>query len=1232
MIRYVHARGDHGEVSLSSLTHLQNGRYAVLKKLGEGGKGVVYKARDTVLNRVVAIKVLKTAVAGEEGYSRFMREAQAVGKLNHPNVVSIHDVGREDDRQFFVLEFVDGMSLRELMGTYPEGKCDLQTALRIAADVCGALSYAHSQGILHRDIKPENVMLTREDTAKLMDFGLAKMLGQPSLTQEGIIVGTVAYVAPEIALGKGADARSDLYSFGAVLYEILTGKPPFVGEDAVKVIFSHIHDHPASPIRVNAKVPQALSDCIMRLLEKEPEKRFQTAADLQKVLREIAEGFLREAYGPSAKAVVVPAPRPVSEREIQLIDRADEMASLREAVDKAVRGEGGLVFLYGEPGIGKTRLTRELGAYARLRGMQVVYGRCPALFRMDGVPPYVLWSEVIRNYLEDCNPEQLYRVVGYYPGEVCKLVPDLANRLRAVPPSVPISPEHERDRLFEAVSQFVTNISRESPLLVVLDDLQWTDQSSLLLMHYLARGVYRAPMLILGAYRDTDIDEKHVLTSVLTELNRERLLKSLPLKRMSSDDISEMIKRLLEQDEVPADFCELIYDKTRGNPFFVEEVVKSLKEEEVIYRRENQWKVKEVSKIEFPTTVKSVVKARIGRLGDECQNLLTLASFVGNDFSFESLLGVSGLADDKLLDLMEQMLKTGLVKERVIRGQDVYSFADIIVRDVAHEEVSHLRHKKLHGSVGCALEKVYEKKIDEHLGELAWHFLEFGDEDKALGYFLKAGDRAAKIYANNEGVSYLQHALTLLEKKEGELQAKAQVLEKLGDIKDLGGEFDTGTKYWSEALELWSQLYEKENVARLHRKMANLLWDNKGDAVKAEEHYNKALAILEGKPESAELARIYEDMAHMYYRTKDMTKAQSLAEKALELGKKLGDYEVIAKSYVSLGTVFHHVAESKKAVDCMERGLKIALDNGLMEAALRAYNNLASVLPAEESDRGLESLEKGYELAKKIGHISLQSFIGTNVSWDYLGKGDVKKGLSLVEESVALDRKSGDMVNLSFSLGVLAMAHFVLGDWDKCGECLKEKIGISEKLNDIQQTYSSYAWLGFVNFSKGEYSEARALYEKAYEVNEKAGAKYSQMWASTWVIWSLIELGELEKASNLLDRLYEFALRIKDRELIAWADARKGMMFRAQKKWEDSIQHFEKSIREVEALGYRRNNVYGFARMFLCEYARVYLGRNQEGDREKAHNLLSQALEMFEKMGAKKEIENIIAKKKLLTA
>ncbi len=139
---------------------LQNGRYAVVKKRGEGGKGIVYKARDTVLNRVVAIKMLKSAVVGEEACSRFMREAQAVAKLNHPNIVTIHDIGKEDEKQFFVSEFIDGMSLRDLMGTYPGGKCDIQTVLRTGVDVCNALQYAHSQDVLHRDVKPENILIT----------------------------------------------------------------------------------------------------------------------------------------------------------------------------------------------------------------------------------------------------------------------------------------------------------------------------------------------------------------------------------------------------------------------------------------------------------------------------------------------------------------------------------------------------------------------------------------------------------------------------------------------------------------------------------------------------------------------------------------------------------------------------------------------------------------------------------------------------------------------------------------------------------------------------------------------------------------------------------------------------------------------------------------------------------------------------------------------------------------
>jgi len=923
--------------------------------------------------------------------------------------------------------------------------------------------------------------------------------------------------------------------------------------------------------------------------------------------------------------VVVPSARTVAVREIQLIDRAKEMDILREAADRAVRGEGGVVFVYGEAGIGKTRLARELGAYARSQGMQVLSGRCPALFKVDGVPPYVLWEEVIRDYLETCTPEQLFRVIGSYPVEVSKLVPELKQKLRAFPQSFPLSPEHSRDRLFEAVSQFITNISKEAPLLVILDDLQWTDRSSLLLLHYLAHDVYKESLLLLGAYRHTDVDEKHPLSPVLTELNRERLLQSVRLKRMSFDDVVEMIKRILEQDEVSREFCEMVYEKTRGNPFFVEEVIESLKEEEVIYLEKNKWEIKEVSRIKFPETVKDVIKARIGRLDNETQRVLTTASFVGKDFTFEALSGVTGIEEDKLLEIVEGMLKTGLLKHMVIRGEDMFSFVDAMVRDVVYEEVGPLRRKKLHGVVGRTLEKVYTKEIDEHLGELAYHFLEGGDKDKALDYFLRAGEKAAKVYANSEAASYFQSALKLLEEKESEFRERGRVLEQLGDIKSIVGEYDACITHWNKALLLWKQLHEKEKVSRLHRKTANLLWSKMGDAEKAKEYHEKALKIWEGELESVELASLYEDIAERVSmgRTGDLAEARSWAEKALKLAKKLNDHEVIAKSYACLGEILGWLGDTKKLHDYMERALKIALEKYYIETALFAYNDLGAFLELEDNERSLEYYKKGLELAKKVGDIFWMSWIGTHLADVHIRKGDINRALAFAEESLALDRKAGNLTHLPSSLIVLGFAYQVMGEWNKTEQYYKEALSIAQRLDQFQQLAGSFFHRGWLHFDKREYSKAKESFERGYEIFERHGAKLQQMWISSNLALTCIELGEIEKAKNLIDKLHKFALEVKDRRLVAFADALRAMQFRAQNKWKQSIDYFEKSLQEWEALEARQWNVYDFAKWVLCEYARVYIERDQEGDRKKARNLLNEALEIFKKMGAKKEIEKI---------
>jgi tetratricopeptide (TPR) repeat protein len=903
------------------------------------------------------------------------------------------------------------------------------------------------------------------------------------------------------------------------------------------------------------------------------------------------------------------------------------MEVLKEAVYRAVHGEGGLVFVHGEAGIGKTRLLREVGAYAKSRGVQVLHGRCPALFRMDGVPPYIIWKEVIKDYLETCTLEHLDRVIGFYPAEVAKLVPEISQKLRTIPQSFQISPEQEQNRLFEAVSQFITNIAREAPLLVVLDDLQWTDPSSLLLLHYLARGVQKTSMLLLGAYRTTDIDDNHPLTPVLAELKREHLSQSVSLKRMSLEETSEIIKQILEQDDIPLEFRTLVYEKMRGNPFFTEEVIESLKEEEVIYGQEGKWKFKDISSIEFPKSVKNILKARFGRLDEDCQNVLKTASFIGNDFTLEAMCGVTGIEEDKLLKLMDKMFETGLIEERIVRGEGICSFADIMIRDVVYEEVSPLTRKKTHGIVGSALEKVYAKTIDDHLGELASHFFEGGDKDKALGYFLKAAEKAQKIYANAEAASYLQSALRLLEEKEGEIQEKERVLEQLGDIENLVGKYDACLELWDEALRISTKLQEKAKAATLHRKMANVLWDKIGDKKRAKEHHEAALKILEAQPESVELARVYEDAGHMHRRMGDFDEALRLEEKALELAEKLNALEVVADSSGELAIeIADSTGDFKKALEYANRALTIALENGYWESALWGYYILSFSLGGEEYEKRVDCIEKGFALAKKIGDVAFQSVFVRSKAIEYTNWGELDKAIALGEEGLLLARRTGDLFGVNASLLDLGLAYLQLGEWEKSEQCCDEALDIGRDLNEYQTTAGDQFLRGSCYIGKEEYSRAKEVFEKAIEIDEHAGDKLGQIFVSQFLVFASLELGEVEKAQKLVENIQRFALETNDKYFGINEKTLRAMLLRTQKKYVESIELFEKALREWESTRANVWNAYYFARLALCEYARAYIERDQPGDREKALDLLSRALQMFQKMGAKKDIEKVEVK------
>ncbi len=263
-------------------------RYEILERVGGGGWAVVYRASDTYLGRPVAVKVLRAQYAADEEFvRRFRREAQAAASLSHPNVVGVYDVGEEGDTYYIVMEYVDGVTLRQRIEA--EGPLPVGEAIRIAAQILDALEHAHTNNIVHRDIKPHNILVTRSGRVKVTDFGIARAATTATLTHTGSIVGSAHYFSPEQARGGFTGVKSDLYSVGVVLYEMLTGQVPFNGESPISVAIKHIQEQPLAPSQLNPSIPPELEAMILRAMEKEQARRYQSAREMLEELNRISK-------------------------------------------------------------------------------------------------------------------------------------------------------------------------------------------------------------------------------------------------------------------------------------------------------------------------------------------------------------------------------------------------------------------------------------------------------------------------------------------------------------------------------------------------------------------------------------------------------------------------------------------------------------------------------------------------------------------------------------------------------------------------------------------------------------------------------------------------------------------------------------------------------------------------------------------------------------------------------
>jgi len=1190
------------------------GRYQISRPLGEGGKKRVYLAHDTRLERDVALAIVKTQGLDDAGRARILREARAMGRLgDHPHIVTVYDVGEEGGEPFIVCQYMAGGSLEDLLRESGKRHLPLEKMISIGEQICRALEHAHTCGVIHRDLKPANVWMTKDGTAKLGDFGLALALDRSRLTMEGMMVGTVAYMPPEQALGQTPDARGDLYSLGALLYELATGRPPFLGDDAVAIISQHINTPPVAPTWHNAEVPRALEALILRLLAKDPTERPENATAVLASLAAIAAG--KPASGPGAGEEVPPANALDRLAGGIFVGREKEMDELRANLEDTLSGHGRLVMLVGEPGIGKTRTAQELVTYAHLRKAQVLWGRC---YEGEGAPAYWPWVQAIRSYVHERDHKALLSEMGSGASAIAQLVSEVRERIPGLPEPPKLDPEEARFRLFDSIATFLRNAAAGQPLVLVLDDLHCADKSSLLLLHFLAREIERARLLVVGTYRDVGLRRQHPLTQTLGELTREQLTHRILLRGLAERDVKRFIEITAGIDP-PAALVAAVYKETEGNPFFVNEVVRLL----VTDGRLDRMKEAKSWSVSIPQGVREVIGRRLDHLSAECNQILTTASVIGREFGLDALRAVAGMPEERVLERLEEAIAARVIAE-VHRRVGRYVFSHALIRETLRDELSTTRRVRLHKQIGEALETLYGSDPEPHLAELAYHFSEAaqaGGADKAIAYAVRAGDRANGQLAYEEAAKHYETALQAMELVEPAGKGhRCELLLKLNDTLWSTGEFDRAKEVALRAVDLAREMPSPEHLARATLAYAGFTMAF--DAVNRDETLvtllEESLAALP-RGDSALRAAVLGRLAEEILFTDPYERRDSLSREALEMARRVGDPGVLAsvlmnrhwtiwmpdnleerlalaaevlKPGVSEGGRMHivigrllHLTDLAEVGDlpAMKRELELSarLADELRQPYARWLITIARVLVAfmEGRLKDIEGLaQEAFEAGQETRSRNAALLFGLHLMYLRGEQGRIDEALPMIEESL------GMYPDLRHSLRAgRAFALVEAGDLDKAREELENLVP-----GHIRDFPRNLAWLcGMIFLAEAiavvrDEGRARLLYEALLPYAERFGG-VPLVFVIKAVASSLARLAAL--------------LGLRD----------------------EAIRLFQKAI-EIQT---RAGTGHGLART-LVDYAEFLLDGGAPADTTRALSLLHQALDLASEREMKRVVERAL--------
>jgi tetratricopeptide (TPR) repeat protein len=1172
------------------------GRYKVRSQLGEGGQKLVFLAWDTELERDAVISLLRTESLSEEGVYRLKREARAMAQLgDHPNIVTVHDLGEEGGRPYIVCQYVPGGSLRDLCRSIGNRRLGIERAIRLGHEIAGALKHAHGRGIVHRDLKPANVWLTAEGTAKLGDFGVALPASDSHFTQPGMVVGTVVYLSPEQAQGQVATFRSDLYSLGILLYELVCGRPPFQGDHAAGILWQHVYEPPILPTFLNQEIPAGLEALIMELLAKDPARRPASAELVAQRLEE---------FTPSQVAAGAVTPEPTSIGRLAggvFVGRDRQLAELHQALSEAHGGKGAIRLLAGEAGSGKTRTAEQLCAYARVRRAVVFVGRC---FEGEGSPAFWPWLQIIREFTQGRDPSELRRVFGAGAGPIAELVPEIADQVSSASAAAPLEPAQARFRLFDSVTTLLKNVSAEKPLLLVLEDLHWADQPSLRLLEFLAREIASSRLLVLGTYRDQGLDRTHPLSQTLAELARHSAVGRLDLPPLGEVEVARYIE--LTAGVPPAEsLVRIVFERTEGSPFFMSQLVKLLVTEGVL---DDPEKAAALAR-RLPGEIREVILRRISALPAECAAMLAAASVLGREFTLPDLAVVSGISEDELLDLIEGPLTARVVAERGEPGRFLFTHA--LIRETLYAEMSATRRVRLHRRAAEVLEESRGRDPLALFTEMAYHRFRCGapaDTLKAIEFSLKAAQEATRVYAYEEAAAQYERALQALPGESG--HDRCDLLLALAEALKRSGAVERARETFQRAAELARQASRPEKLAMAALGIGVTMTGAFGEVDQVQiQLLQEALEKL--PPGDSPLrAKLLAQLANsLYYFTGQRV---ALSEQALAIARRVGDPAALQMALYSRHVALMLTERFDERLAVSEEFLRLAGMSGSKEVQLRArYRRIIDATETGAMPALDQEIEAYTALAGELRQPAYLWMARHFAAARSLMRGRFQEAGALAQQALALGQKAQDPTASLFAMVVMSGVYCESGTPEKSLDTL---LRVIEKYPLIPGNRSV---LSFVYCHMGKFDEAAAQLDlvaaRDFEDLPRDGSFIVVLSGLAQVCYLLKDRA---RASKLYPMLLPYAGRMimsgNSAVAFGWISRPLGLLSATLGRWDEAVAHYEVAIRK---------NTEADAPSFLAgsriELAETLLERNAPGDRESARAQIVLALTGAAAIGAK---------------